>query len=467
MTAHDVSMAKFWAVIDRPYRKMKILAQTDVGIEIAGQDLRVAAVRDFAGKRRLVRVDVLTGFLGFTEEDRVLYLVAHFKKHKLSSFNVHLALPGTWGITRDLEFPATVGEADTLRSAVALQLENLSPWPLEEIYWDCTWEPAAKGAASVVVHTGIVPRAVLDPWIALFRSARLALTGASLSSLSWAHGVTVLWGKERPTMIVAAEDGYVEGALIREGRIYGIHMPGPDVANLVPASASQLMRAGRIDSLDHVRVVTHGAANADAERSPVELPIEASSDAANSFGAICAALLGLVGSAYRSNLIPPQMRYQRNRLQLVPTYFLVAAVVVLGVFVWIREPYQQLAYADQLQARVQGLAPAMRSVADEERQLNRLIDRLRALDAVLHSRDSNLEALRELTRILPPGTWLGSYQYQDRTVSISGVSDSAASVQKIIEDSPIFRDAQFTSSITRDGYGKDRFTIRATVEAQQ
>ena len=52
-------------------------------------------------------------------------------------------------------------------------------------------------------------------------------------------------------------------------------------------------------------------------------------------------------------------------------------------------------------------------------------------------------------------------------MTISGASDSAASVQKIIEDSGIFRDAQFTSSITRDQYGKDRFSIRATVEAQQ
>ena len=446
---------------------MKIVPQTSVGIEIAGQELRIAVLREFAGRRRLLRFDVLTGFLGFSEEDRALYLAAHFKKHKLTSLNVHLALPGTWGITRDLEFPASVGEADTLRSAVALQIENLSPWALDEIYWDCTWEPPAKGGTSVVVHTGIVPRSVLDPWIAPFRSARLALTGASLSSLSWAHGVTVFWGKERPAMIVAAENGYVEGALIREGRIYGIHMPGADMAQLVPASASQLMRAARIDSVDQLRVVTHGAASADAGLVPMELPIEASSGAANSFGAICAALLGLSGSGFRSNLIPTQLRYQRNRLQLVPTYALAGALVLLGVFACIREPYQQLAYADRVQSQVQGLAPSLRSVADEEGQLNRLVERLRALDVVMHSRDSNLEALRELTRILPPGTWLMSYQYQDRTMTISGASDSAASVQKIIEDSGIFRDAQFTSSITRDQYGKDRFSIRATVEAQQ
>jgi len=88
------------------------------------------------------------------------------------------------------------------------------------------------------------------------------------------------------------------------------------------------------------------------------------------------------------------------------------------------------------------------------------------LDVVVHSRDANLEALRELARVLPLDTWLTAYQYQDSTVTLSGVSESAASIQKLIEDSPVFRDAQVTSSITRDSYGKDRFVIRATVEVQ-
>src|SRR5215813_4425646 len=154
---------------------MKVIPQTTVGIEIARQDLRIGVLREFAGRRRLVRLDVLTGFVGLSEEDSVTYLAAHFRKHKLSNFNVHLSLPGTCGVTRDLDFPATLGTDETVRSAVALQIENLSPWGLDEIYWDCIWEAAGKGAPSIVVHVGIIPRSVLDPWIARFRSARLAL----------------------------------------------------------------------------------------------------------------------------------------------------------------------------------------------------------------------------------------------------------------------------------------------------
>src|SRR5205085_8673045 len=99
-------------------------------------------------------------------------------------------------------------------------------------------------------------------------------------------------------------------------RVYGVNMPGTDLDQLVPASASQLMRAGRIDSPDQLRLVGHGVASAEAGLEPVRLPVEGSGGAANSFGAISTALLGLVRSGFRLNLIPVQLRYQRNYLQL-------------------------------------------------------------------------------------------------------------------------------------------------------
>ncbi len=223
---------------------MRLIPQAAVGIEIAGNDLQIAVVRDFAGKRRLLYQEVLAGFLALPEQDRSSALLAIFKKNKLSGLNVHLTFPGNCGVVRDLEFPAAQVMEANLRSAVALQIESLSPWPLDEIYWDCAWE-IDKGARSIVVHVGIVPRQVVDPWIGLFRSPGLALTGASLSSLSWAHGAIAFWGKARPAMIVAAEKEYVEGALIRDGRIYAAVLEGQNSSELMPGCASQLMRAGR------------------------------------------------------------------------------------------------------------------------------------------------------------------------------------------------------------------------------
>jgi Tfp pilus assembly protein PilN len=445
---------------------MKIIPHTSVGIEAAGPDLRVAVVREFAGARRLLRMDKVAGFASLSDDDKAAALAAHFKQHKLSGYNVHLTLPGGFGVVRDLEFPATVGAADALRSAVALQVENLSPWALDEMYWDCSWEPPLKGSRSIVVHVGIVPRTVLDSWIALFGAARLALTGVSLSSLSWAHGVTVFWGKERPAMIVAAENDYIESALVSDDRIYALNMPCAEPAQGLPACMSQLMRAGRLESADQLRLVTYGGAGAVAGLESTPVPVEGAAEIVDGFGAVSTALLGLLRSGFRLNLIPPQLRYQRNYLQLIPTYALLGLLVLLGVFVWVREPYQQSLYAQQLDQEGKRLAAEVRPVADQEARLNQISDRLKTLDGLMRGKDQNLEALREVSRVLPQGTFLISYSCQDNVMTIAGFSDSAASIQKLIEDSPVFRDAQFASSITRDVAGRDRFTLRASIEVR-
>jgi len=446
---------------------MMIIPRTSIGIEIAGQDLRVAVVRALGGKRRLLRKDVVQGFVALSAEDRQQTLVALFKRHKLGHFDIHLTLPTAWGVTRDLEFPAAAGVAERLRSAVALQVENLSPWDLDEVYWDCVWEPVGKTTRSILVHVAIVPRAVLNPWIDMFRSAGLALTGASLSSLSWAHGINVLWGTASPTMVLAAEGNYVEGALVREGRVHAVSMDGDDPAALVPAAASQLMRTGRLDSGDQLRIIAHGASGPAAGLEPVKLPVDGTSGAADLFGAISAALLGIAGTGFRLNLIPPELRYQRNYLQLVPASVLLLALIVVGLFALVRGPLQQSVYAQQLDQESKRLAVEVRSVADQEAQLNRASERLKAISGLLRNRDANLEALRELSRVLPSGTWLTSYSCQDNVATIGGFSESAAALQKILEDSPVFRDAQFTSSITRDPSGKDRFTMRMLIEVRQ
>jgi len=446
---------------------MKLIPQTIVGIEAAAQDLRIAVLRVFGGNRRLLRIDTLEGFAGQSEEDKASTLASYFKTHRLSNLNVYLSLPSACGVVREVELPASVGTTDAIRSAVALQIENLSPWALDEIYWDCSWDPPEKAARSIVVHVGIVPHTVLDPWITLFRSARLALTGASLSSLSWAHGVSALWGLRQPAMVLAAEPGYVEGTLIADGRIYATSMPGSDSAQLVRASASQLMRSGRIESAEQLRIVAHGSVSADADLEPVELPLQAAPTARVAFGAVSAASLGIARSGFGLNLIPPPLRHQQHYLQLVPTYALISLLALTGLAAWLREPYQQSLYAEQLDQAGRRVAAEVRPVADQESRLNRISERLKNLDALLRGRDANLEAMRELSRVLPQGTWLTSYVCQDNVVTIAGLSDSAADIQRLLEDSAVFRDVQFTSSITRDAGGKDRFSLRAVIEARQ
>jgi Tfp pilus assembly protein PilN len=200
-------------------------------------------------------------------------------------------------------------------------------------------------------------------------------------------------------------------------------------------------------------------------QEPVTLPLEdAKPESIGRFGAIACALAPLKKSAFQSNLVPPQARYRRSQLQLVPTYILIALTVLLGLGLLGREPYQMMTYASQIDEEVKRIAPTARDVATRQSELNKLSERYRALSGHLQNRDFNLEALREFARSLPPTSWLGNYSYQDGTITVSGTAESATEVQKLLEDSPLFKDVQFTGGVTKDDKERDRFTLKAVIE---
>ena len=98
--------------------------------------------------------------------------------------------------------------------------------------------------------------------------------------------------------------------------------------------------------------------------------------------------------------------------------------------------------------------------------MNDLSTRLRAFTTALQTRDRNLEVLRELARILPPTAFLSNYSYQDGSITVSGFASSASEIQSLLESSSMFKNAEFTNSVTRDS-DKDLFTVKLAFEGSK
>ena len=444
--------------------KIMIILATGLGLEIIGRDLRIAAVRATLNKFRLGKCSVISGFLDLSEEDRRRTLSDFVRKQKLFAARVFLTLPHDKGVVRQMEFPVEVKEK--LKSAVALQVETLSPWPVNEIYWDVSEEQPTKGARTFSAAVGIVPRDVLDPWISFFKSVGLPLSGAALSSLACAHGVATIWNDSVPTLVAGCETDYVEGALVQGTRLVSITTRGSDTTQTLQSVVERLLSTARVGSPDNVRIIAYGAA-AESLGSfvVVRIPIEgAGPDSFKSFGAISAALSAMKRSAFSANFIPPELRFRRSLLQLVPTYVLIAVICLLGIAMLLREPYQYMLYGAVLDDEIRKISTGANQVSLQETALNQLSEKYRALVGHFRVRDMTLESLKELSRILPPTTWLTAFNYQDGSFSISGLAQSASEIQKVVEDSPLFKDVQFTSSVTRDANGQDRFSLKASIE---
>jgi len=444
-----------------------MFSKTSVGIELTGRDLRLAVIGGSGRKFRLVRTLDLPGFLDLSREDQKTAVATLIKNHKLPANRVFLTIHRDKGTIRQLEFPVEV--ADKLQSAIALQVEALSPWSAEEIYWDYSQSPVSRNAKTVRATVAIIPRDALDPWIELFMDAGLPLAGACLSSLAHAHGVSMLWPESSPIVALNCEQGFVEGCLVQEGQLSSLTQSGADVTAAARGTVERLMAIGRLPSLGNVRLLVFGPASSAMEsHERVALPMDNTApDTSDRFGSIAAAMLAFRKSGFESNLVPKTLRYRRNHLQWAPTYVLLAFALLLGLGFLVRQPYQLTAYASRIDDEIQRVAPVANEVVAQQAELNQLSEKYRVLAGHFKARDYTLEALRELTRALPASAWISSYAYQDGTVTLSGFADTASEIQKVIEDNPLFKDVQFTSAVTRDAKGKDRFTLKATVEVPQ
>ncbi len=441
-----------------------ILPRTVVGVDIAGSDLRVAILRSAFGKLRLVSTFAVEDFAHMDAAAQRQELSKIGERHQLNGSRIFLSLPEELGVARQLEFP--IEAAADLKPAVELQVESLSPWPVEDVYWDLAWRNSTRGGAKLRVTVAIAERAKLEQWVELFAEAGLHLKGVSIRSLVWAHATTRLWPDDQGTMVLTLGAEQAEGAFIRGEAIVSTRvredLPGQERVRQV---AMHLMSVGRVQSPDEIRVLAYGRDVGELDSDNPALPIDgAVPDSIRSFGAIATALGGLGKSPFSLNLLPEAMRFRSNQTQLIPTYVGLAFVLLAVSILFVREPYQWSSYAAELDEAIAAVASEAADVTDQETELNLLSDRYRALSIHLNGRDSTLEALDALTRVIPPDTWMTSFSLNEGGVTVSGFSNGAADVQRLVEESESFENAEFVSSVVRDDTGRDRFTLRFDLE---
>lgn len=94
------------------------------------------------------------------------------------------------------------------------------------------------------------------------------------------------------------------------------------------------------------------------------------------------------------------------------------------------------------------------------RSLDGLLAEERALVERRGQRPAALEVLRELTLLLPDGSWLNHVEVNGSRVRLRGESLNASDLARAIEKSAVFADASFDGSVTREpGAERERFSI--------
>ena len=138
-------------------------------IDAGTTDLTVQLVRQSMSKEKVVKTASISG------EERHEQLRTILSK---TSNRVFLSLSRDQGIVRQLQLPTDVQQ--DLKSVLALQIEGISAWPENDVYWDYIVERGADKAKWLAITLIIIPKSILDPWLQLLESRNLQLSRATL-----------------------------------------------------------------------------------------------------------------------------------------------------------------------------------------------------------------------------------------------------------------------------------------------
>jgi hypothetical protein len=358
--------------------------------------------------------------------------IAEFaRKMGLSHKVATVALPRQDVIVRTLALPG-VSDKD-LGAAVSFQLDSLHPYEEDDVV--TSW---ARLPETSTVMVAIARRTVIERYSTLFAEAGVKLGGFTCSAAAIYSSLRLL-GAKPPSPLLAVRD--IES---------GIEIYGESATRPVYSLSTQL-------------AAERALAVASSELR-LEVPVQAS--ALEPLPVVASLASACPRHVLSINLLPEAQRESSSAIAWIPTVAL--GVIVLGLvgtllaLPRVETSHYQRSLADEIsqaEPRV-NLATALDKQIDQTRKRTALLDNLRRRPK------ADLDSVQEMTRTIPPNTWLSSLELTQKQLMIMGETDQAAPLLKIIDSSPAFEGSEFVGSPVRV-QTVERFQIRTNRKGQQ
>jgi Tfp pilus assembly protein PilN len=294
-------------------------------------------------------------------------------------------------------------------------------------------------------------RATLDGYLEKFAEAGVAVACFTFSAAAL-HGALRLFTPPPPAGLLATaetESGEIE--------VYG-ESPSRPVFSAqfdLPADRAAAMAAAEL--------------RLPPETEPARLdqvlpfPVEIKSQVAASRNALAYAA-SLAGACPRlapaANLLPEDRRSSNSRMIFVPTAILVGLLLLVAGAVFGYSRIEERRYLRTLEAESAKLQPQVKRIATLDKSLEQARARAQLLDEFRGRSKYDLDTLNELTKLLAPPVWTNYSELNRDSVTLAGEAEQAASLLKVVDSSPYFRDSAFAIPIAKAG-NSELFRIRA------
>ena len=421
-----------------------------LGIEISGQrgaeSLDIAAVRVRPGGAKVLGTLRIENFpqqaAGVVGTD----IASFAKKLGLAHVVATVLLPRQDVIIRTLALPG-VSDKD-MEAAVGFQLDGLHPYAEEDVI--SSW---SRLPDSSTVLVAIARRDAVERYATFFAEAGLKI-GAFTCSAAAIHSALRLFGAAPPLPLLAvAEPAIGESDIGVE--VYGESAARPLYSSRTNLTAERALAIAyselRLETPIEPRSFSElmGAGHLGTEQA---LPVAG----------------GLASACPRHvlplNLLPEDQRESSSLLIWVPSAVLVAMILILAGALTALPAIEQRRYADSLAKEISSVEPGANRAAALDKQIDAARKRTEQLDELRRRPKADMDALQEMTRVIPATTWLSLMEITARQVMVAGETDQAAPLLKTIDTSPLFEGSEFVGSPVRI-QAVERFQIRTNREA--
>jgi Tfp pilus assembly protein PilN len=460
--------------------------QKSLGVCIQGNKLRLALVARRIRSIRLLDTLTLSDFRQKPAVEIRDDIARFLARNKAAHFRCVMAVSRQHVIVRQVDLPREA-EAN-LAKVVEYQLAVLVPSESAAICYDFCFSKQTPQSKSLQVTVFLVMKSWLDQALQLCESLGLQVDVVLPSSIAianyallnrqfkvetalithWQEGQCEMVGVLKNTFyhsreITSSEEGELSEALQTEIEFFRGRADLPEEApldvwimgnagGLVTAPGEKRFRFRRFSLLQDfgIEIVNRSAKVSDVQ---------------DQFLALAAGLVGLKKkNPITLNLLPVERRLRKSRWTWVPTYGLLGLNLLLLLSLIVRRPIQERIYSVQLSREVARLEPEVRRIHFVENEIADLRRRTSLLTEFRNSNQQVLDALNELSKILPKNTWVFDFNMRNEAMEVYGASQAAAALPQMLDNSPYFKEAEFVAPILKDGLGNEIYRIRMKLE---
>ena len=414
-----------------------------IGIEIGGENLSVTVVRVRPSGVRVLGELTIPRFHEQPASEWGATYASFLKKLGVAHLSAGVLLPRDEVIVRQVMLPG-VSDKD-LASAIRFEIDSLNPYSEEDAVFD--WARIGKSSSILV---GITRRTVLERYTTRFAEAGVKVASFTFAAPAIYSALRVFSTPPINGFLVLEESG-------DELEVYGESPARPIFSARVDRSAASACTL----AIAELRLPpeTEPAALHDKISQPLAAPPDY--DLPRASLAYATALAGAcLLHPLAVNLLPREQRQSTSRLRFVPAIALASMALLLLCAVLAYPKYSDGQYLGLLRTEIHKLEPEARKALELDRKIAITRNRSQTLDAFRARTKEDLDGLNEVTKLLTPPTWLTSMQMSRESLAVSGESEQAAALLKVLDSSRQFHSSAFMNQVAR-GQNGDIFTIRA------